>query len=276
MQKQVALTVDVEDWYQGIFEIPHERWHEFEPRIETTVKNTLRLFKQHKCKGTFFILGAVAKEYPNLMLKIRDAGHEIASHGHAHRKVTEQTKEEFQKDIKQSIKYIKKATGIAPKAYRAPGFSITKDTLWALNSLKKAGFTTDASIFPTVTPWYGIKGTPLKPHKKRGLMEFPMTAGSFFGKRIPFSGGFYLRHLPQGIIHNLMRQTLKTKQLPVMYLHPWELDKKPPKLPSLSLGGRIVWGTRRTALGKKLKRVLNSFPCTSLKEAYATYKKVHA
>ena len=231
------FTIDLEDWYHANYE---ENLFENEGSKKSTVcDNTqvlLDLFKVNGVKATFFVLGFVAEQHPLLVRKIAEYGHEIASHGYGHRLVYSQTPVEFREDIRKAKWLIEDTIGEPVLGYRAPSWSITKKSLWALDILIEEGFLYDSSIFPTENFLYGIGDAPRFINKpvvdgeEKNIWELPPSTAKVYGKNIPFSGGFYFRTCPLLGIKILANKLKKEGQSVVYYLHPREIDPKQPRL----------------------------------------------
>jgi len=241
------LTVDLEDWFQ-VYNfhkvIKYEDWDKQEFRLERNTKKLLNIFEKHNKKATFFVLGWNADKIPHLIGEIKDKGHEIASHGYNHKPIFLMSQEKFEKDIILSQKAIKKACNVKVKGYRAPSFSIRKDTLWALDILKKNGFEYDSSMVPVKHPDYGIK-CPNRPFTIKGMQERPIT--TTFG--LPTGGG-YFRIYPLFLTKFL----LKHNRYPTFYIHPWEIDPNIPKY-NLPLLKRFRHYHNLKKTEKRLKKV---------------------
>ncbi|MGV3464185.1 MAG: polysaccharide deacetylase family protein, partial [Heyndrickxia sp.] len=224
-----ALTVDVEDWYHtNGLNIPKEEWNHLPSKILPNTMKLLDLFDEFEVKATFFVLGDVAKKFPQLIQEIQKRGHEIGSHGMNHQLVYKQTIEEFKSDFKQSIAILESLTGEKIKYYRAPSWSITEDRLEVLAFLEQSGVECDSSLQPFKTPLSGIKGIPVHPfhpiicEKEHHLIEFPPTVMQIGNNlTFPFAGGFYLRFFPFQMVRRLLK--LVNKDRPgLIYVHPWE------------------------------------------------------
>jgi len=233
-----AMSVDVEDYFHvSAFEsvISRLAWDELEPRVQTNTRRLSRLFESRKVKATFFVLGWVAKRWPDLIREIRDAGHEVASHGYDHKRATTLTPEEFRQDVRSSKAILEDITGEPVIGYRAPSYSIVRENLWALDVLSEEGFTYDSSIFPIRHDRYGIPDSPRFPWHRRGaaglsLHEFPISTVRILGMNLPFVGGGYLRQLPFPYIRWGMRRVNQMEKSPVVvYIHPWEIDPDQPR-----------------------------------------------
>ena len=265
-----ALTVDVEDWFHGL-ELPESRWAGREPRVVDATVRLLDLLAEHDARATFFVLGRVAEAHPDLVGRILAAGHDVGSHGYAHQFVYRQTPDEFARDLDRSLVALARAGAPAVRAYRAPYFSITRRSLWALDVLAAAGIDLDSSIMPAPNPRYGIPDAPLGPHLIETLgglpiLEAPVSCLALGGARVPFAGGFYLRFFPRAVVQALVRRALAAGRPVVLYLHPWELD---PEQPRVALPRRVS-ATRYHRLGctrDKLAGLLARFRWTTLADA---------
>jgi polysaccharide deacetylase family protein (PEP-CTERM system associated) len=235
-----AFSVDVEDYFQvGLFEdaVPRETWDRMEPRVERNTRRLLDLCDQHQVKGTFFVLGWVAERWPQLVRDIRDAGHELATHGQDHRRVTTLTPREFRADVRRSKQTIEDVSGVEVIGYRAPNYSIVRETLWAVDVLVEEGFRYDSSIFPIRHDRYGIPDFPRFPRPfsgrdGKGLHEVPISTVRLAGMNLPFVGGGYLRHFPFAFTRWGMQRLNGFERRPaILYIHPWEIDPDQPRQP---------------------------------------------
>jgi polysaccharide deacetylase family protein (PEP-CTERM system associated) len=234
------LQIDVEDWY---CDLEVSRWGSYEPRVEASTDKILSILEKTANRATFFILGHVAERFPGMVKRIADQGHEIGSHGYNHRRIPDQTPEEFAEDVARSVDLLEGITGQKVKGYRAPQFTVMKETLWALDILKKQGLEYDSSVFPVATPLYGLADAPLYPYKVdfanggdgKGLMEIPLSIyrTPLVGKKVPVAGGFYFRFFPYFFVAHALRKLNKEGHVAVCYLHPWELDPGKPRVEGL-------------------------------------------
>ena len=232
------LSVDVEDWFhpeavQHMY--PPSSWSKLQNRVIENVDKLLDLFDEKNVKATFFVLGWIAKTHPELVYKIIDKGHEIASHGLMHKMVTKMTPEEFEDDLRESIKILEDISGQKILGFRAPTFSVIEDTFWSFEIMLKLGLVYDSSIYPIWHDRYGVPDAPRKIHNVlesngKVLTEFPMSTVRIFGKNMPFGGGGYLRILPRWITKKAISTINSNEQPAIMYLHPWEFDPIQPKL----------------------------------------------
>lgn len=235
-----AFSVDVEEHFQvGAFEnaIPRDTWDRLESRVERNTRRLLDLCARHEVKGTYFVLGWVAERWPQLVRDIQDAGHELGTHGQDHRRVTTLSPREFREDIRRSKQTIEDVSGVEVIGYRAPSYSIVRETMWAMDVLAEEGFLYDSSIFPIRHDRYGIPDFPRFPRPVRDLgrdhtavQEFPISTIRLAGMNLPFVGGGYLRHFPFAFIRWGMQRLNAVERRPaIVYIHPWELDPEQPR-----------------------------------------------
>jgi polysaccharide deacetylase family protein (PEP-CTERM system associated) len=229
-----ALTIDFEDWYQGL-EIPHTQWEGMEERIQEAGRRTLAILAEAGARGTFFVLGWVAERHPELVREIARAGHEVATHGWSHAFVYNMTPESFREELSRSITLLAGLSGRPILGHRAPFFSITQKSLWALDIMEELGLRYDSSIFPVANYRYGIEGAPRWPHtldsSRSGFTEFPITTWQVMGKNVPMGGGAYFRIFPYAVTRHALRSINRDGHPVVFYLHPWELDPDHPRIP---------------------------------------------
>jgi polysaccharide deacetylase family protein (PEP-CTERM system associated) len=233
------LSVDVEDYFhvEAFADcISRDAWGTFSSRVRPNTERILRIFAEHGCRGTFFVLGWVAERDPKLIREIADAGHEIACHSYSHRRVSTLAPEEFRQDLQRARAAIEDAAGVRIRGYRAPTFSIGRQNLWALDILSEEGFLYDSSIFPIRHDLYGFPGSPRFPYSVQSrtgnaLFEIPMTTVKMWGTTWPVGGGGYLRLLPMRYTRWAIERVHAVDRQPfVLYLHPWELDPDQPRI----------------------------------------------
>jgi len=283
-----VLSFDLEHWHSATLISEHVTTPE--DRIEESVERVLDILDASGVTATFFTVGTVAREYPGLIGRIANDGHEVASHGDTHTPLSDLDREAFEADLERSSDAIERATGVRPKGFRAPNFSLEPATAWAAEILKNAGFAYDASIFPVRTPMYGVGGAPVRPYRFRPehpftshdgelstdacLVEFPAAVfHPWF--RLPVAGGFYGRVLPRQLLEAGVR-TLNRQGIPAtLYFHPWEFnpDIAPTGLPWHK---RVVSFYGTESLGKKLRALLASFAFDTAERATATVVGQHA
>jgi polysaccharide deacetylase family protein (PEP-CTERM system associated) len=261
------LTVDVEDYFHPTEvqrSVDPSVWDSLPSRVEHATSIVLDLFDAAGVNATFFILGWVARRHPSLVRRIAAAGHEVACHSFAHSLVSSLTPHQFRQDTRDAADAIAQACGARPRAYRAPSFSVTARSLWALEILLECGFTTDSSIYPVRHDRYGIPGHPCFPHRIQTpsghILEVPPAAVPLGAARnAPAGGGAYLRLLPYAYTAASIRILNRAHRAPAcLYVHPWEFD---PHQPRLAAGPVARW---RTYLGlrsmaRKLSRLIAEF-----------------
>jgi polysaccharide deacetylase family protein (PEP-CTERM system associated) len=272
-----ALTIDVEDYYHvSGFEgcVSRSQWDDFEPRVGGNTERLLDLLDAAGVRATFFVLGWVAERQPRLVRAIRDGGHEVASHGYEHRLVYQQTPFEFRADVRRARTILEDILGEPVTAYRAPSFSITRRSLWALDVLVDEGFVFDSSIYPTRHDRYGIPGAPREPYRidrtDGGLWEFPPPMWRCLGYPLPAGGGGYFRLYPYALTRYALRAINASGRPFAAYLHPWEIDPGQPRLRP----GRLRAFRHYVNLGRteqRLVRLLRDFAFAPLSEALARW-----
>jgi len=231
-----AFTVDVEEYFQvEAFSdlIPKRDWHKFPSRVEETTTTVLELLDTHRVRGTFFVLGWIARIHPGLVDTIRKAGHEIASHGFDHTMITEMSPESFRNDVRTSKAILEGITGASVTGYRAPTFSILEKTSWAYEILLQEGYSYSSSVYPIWHDRYGWPKFGNQPRRMASgedvdIWEVPLTVGSIGPFRIPFGGGGYLRAYPFPLTKALFRKLERNGGHGIVYIHPWELDTRHP------------------------------------------------
>jgi len=267
-----GLTVDVEDYFQVeafASRISRDDWDKFPSRVVENTHRVLELFSRNSSQGTFFVLGWVAERFPKLVRAIADAGHEVGCHSYWHRRVSTLTAEEFREDTRRAKAVIEDAGGTACIGYRAPTFSIVKSSLWALDILAEEGFVYDSSIFPVRHDTYGFPDAPRQPYvqglgEDHSIVEVPISTVRVGSLNLPFSGGGYLRILPELYTRWALRRVHSVEQQPaILYFHPWEIDQGQPRLDG-------PWKSRfrhYTGLGtmeSRLDSILKKFQFTSI------------
>jgi polysaccharide deacetylase family protein (PEP-CTERM system associated) len=261
-----AMTIDVEDYFQvSAFEgvAPRHRWDEFESRVCAHTDRLLEIFEEAGVTATFFVLGWVAERNPELVARIADAGHEIASHGYAHRLVYDLTRTAFRDDVRRSKDLLESASGKHVVGYRAPSYSVTPRSLWALDVLIEEGFGYDSSIYPIHHDRYGIPMSPRAPYvleREAGvLIEAPGSAVRVGPLNLPIGGGGYFRLLPYGWTRWGIDRVNRSENRPaIFYLHPWEIDPDQPRLPAGRLS-RLRHYRNLDQTENRLKRLLADF-----------------
>lgn len=264
-----VLTVDLEDWYQGL-EIEREHWSRFEARIWTGCERLLALLGEAGVPATFYVLAEIAERHPDLIHAIMRRGHEIGTHGESHMFVYRQTPDVLRAELRRSIEILEKLTGEPVVSHRAPFFSITRESLWALEVLTDLGIRCDSSIIPVRNYRYGIPDAPRTPWRYRSvgggeLVEFPVSTVKLLGQNVPASGGAYFRLYPYALTRALMRSVNRAGWPVMFYIHPWELDPEQPRT-------ELPWRIRTTHyhnLGRtapRIRRLFRDFQFRPLRE----------
>jgi polysaccharide deacetylase family protein (PEP-CTERM system associated) len=238
-----AMTVDVEDYFHvSAFEasVLRERWDSFESRVVRNTDRLLDLFHRAGIRATFFVLGWVAERHPALVGRIAAAGHELGSHGYGHRLVYDQSPGEFREDLRKSRDIIGSAASTPIDGYRAPSFSITSRSLWALDIIREEGFVYDASVFPILHDRYGMPSASRHFYNLTDstgtLWECPGSTVRVAGTNFPVAGGGYFRLLPYGWTRWGIARLNRVERRPaIFYVHPWEIDPQQPQLPGSPL-----------------------------------------
>jgi len=269
-----AFSVDVEDWYQvADFDavVGFADWDRYESRVARNTDRILALCDEAGVRGTFFVLTWNAERHPEIVRRIAAAGHEIASHGYAHRLIYEQTPETFRDDITRAKATLEDITGTAVLGYRAPSASVTPRSLWALDVLLDVGLRYDSSIFPIRDTLYGLPDADRFPHvirrrDGRELLEFPLATTRLFGRNVPLAGGGWLRVFPYRYTRWAMRRVNREGHPAVAFVHPWELD---PEQPRMRTAGRRGFSTHYVGLRGtygKLRRLFRDFRFAPLRD----------
>jgi polysaccharide deacetylase family protein (PEP-CTERM system associated) len=271
------FTVDVEEYFQvAALEsvVARDEWGHRESRLEGSLRRVLDLLAEAGARGTFFVLGWVAERHPALVRAIAEAGHEIASHGWDHRRVTDQTPPQFRRSVRGSRDLLEQLVGRAVTGFRAPSFSIVPGHEWALEVLVEEGYRFDSSLFPIRRPGgrYGYPDSPVDPYwlslPPGRLAELPPATLSFGGWRLPAGGGGYFRLLPYALTRAALRACERRGVPGTFYIHPWELDPGQPRLPvSCVTRIRHYGGLARTE--GRLRRLLREFRFTTMGETVA-------
>ena len=259
-----ALTVDVEDYFQVSALAPHiarSDWDRLPCRVERNVERILDLLADAGAEATFFTLGWIAERYPNVVRRIAAMGHEVASHGHAHRRATEQSREDFCQDIRRAKATLEDLAGAEVKGYRAPSFSIGKDNHWAFDCIAEAGYRYSSSVYPVRHDHYGMPDAPrfaYRPHE--ALLEIPVSTARLVSINVPAGGGGYFRLLPYAVSRSLIRRVNEADgQAAVFYFHPWELDPAQPRVNGTSLKTRFRHYINLHRTEGRLRRLLSDF-----------------
>lgn len=263
------LTFDIEDWFHIL---DHgttksvDQWNGFTSRVEAGTDRILDLLETKKTKATFFILGWIAEKCPAVVEKISNAGYEIGTHSYAHQLAYEQTRGEFREDLRKSISIIGDITGNAPTLYRAPGFSLCKESLWVFEELVEAGIEIDCSVFPAQRAHGGLseykEGKPGRVETEKGVVNcFPMSVDTFMGKEMVLTGGGYFRLFPYIFIKNALRKS----NYNMTYFHPRDFDADQPLIPGLSLPRRFKSYVGLKTAFSKLEKMIGEFSFSDIR-----------
>jgi polysaccharide deacetylase family protein (PEP-CTERM system associated) len=259
-----ALTCDVEDYFQvSAFEdlVPKSRWNEYACRIPRNVDRALELFSAAGVKATFFTLGWVAQNHPEVVRRIVAQGHEIASHGMAHVRVWSQRPEEFRADAAKAKRLLEDVSGSAVRGYRAASWSIDERAPWAHRILREVGYEYSSSLFPISHDHYGVPVAPRAPFwiQPADILEIPATTARVAGRNWPAAGGGYFRLLPLALSLWLMRRASASGMPVVFYFHPWELDPDQPRLPGATRRARFRHYLNLAKFEPRLEVLLRKF-----------------
>lgn len=272
-----VISIDVEDWYQGI-EKPTETWGSFEHRAHIGISRILELLHKHECRTTFFILGKVAEEWPDIVRLIHREGHELGTHGYSHEKVYNLSPDRFRRELRYSMSLVQDITGEPVIGHRAPYFSITNSSLWALDILTEQGIKYDSSIHPVLNWRYGIPNadrtaTIIETGNGYRLLEIPVSTYPLPKINLPVGGGAYLRIYPYWFQRLLLRRLERRGEHIGLYLHPWELDPEHPriKLP-LKVSATHYFNLKSTY--SKLDALLTDFEFAAYRDVFSADLKM--
>jgi polysaccharide deacetylase family protein (PEP-CTERM system associated) len=266
-----VFSVDVEDWFH-ILDIPGgppiSEWQDLPSRVEANFLRLLDTFSRHNATVTCFFLGWVGERFPGLVREAAARGHEIASHGYAHRLVYQMSRQEFQEDALRSRQLLEDVAGCPVLGYRSAGFSVTADVPWFFDALAEAGYSYDSSVFPAARGHGGMESSPRAPHQisqnGSGIFEFPITVADVFGRPVCFFGGGYLRIFPYALIRHMSKRVLDEGRPVIFYIHPREIDPAHPRLP-MSAIRRFKSYVNLGTTQRKLDRILSEFPVTTFR-----------
>lgn len=260
-----AMTCDVEDYFQVSAFAPYiarDSWDTRECRVEANVERILALYERHGVRATFFTLGWIAERYPNVVRRIVASGHELASHGYGHLRASDQSRAEFDNDIRSSKALLEDLGGQEVLGYRAPSFSIGAQNLWALDALREAGYRYSSSIYPIAHDHYGMPDAPrfaFYPNGPDGLLEVPVTTVRMGGRNLPAGGG-YFRLLPYALSRWMMEKVNREDGEPALfYFHPWELDPGQPRPAGLDAKSRFRHYVNIGRMEKRLEQLARDF-----------------
>ncbi len=259
-----ALTIDVEDYFQVSAFAPYiarDRWDACECRVERNVERILLMLEEMHTRATFFTLGWIAERYPQLVRRIVDGGHELASHGYGHQRASDLNATQFSADVDMAKKLLEDISGYQVIGYRAPSFSIGEGNLWAFDCLERAGYRYSSSIYPIRHDHYGMPDAPRFAHQVRsGLLELPVTTARFFNRNWPASGGGYFRLLPYALSRWLLQKVnTRDQQAAIFYFHPWEIDAGQPRVAGINARTRFRHYVNLQHTEGRIRRLLADF-----------------
>lgn len=264
------FTVDVEEFFQvSAFDriVSRNRWSAYPSRVEQSVDRLLQLLDEHDAVATFFTLGWIAERHGPMVRRIAGLGHEVASHGWGHRRVTDLTPDDFRTSVRRTRRVLEDTTGQPVRGYRAPSFSIVPGREWALEILVEEGYQYDSSLFPIHRPGYGYPAGGRYPYRLSTpagpLTEIPPSTVRVAGVNLPASGGAYLRLLPVSLIMGALAQAERHGSPGTCYIHPWEVDPGQPRLAVPWLTRIRHYGGLRRTMGR-LRRLLGRFSFQSI------------
>lgn len=263
-ERRFAMSVDVEDYFQvwafsGV--IKRASWDGFAFRAGDSTRRCLDLFDRHNTKATFFTLGWIAERDPSLVREIVARGHELASHGYDHTKVSAQTRAEFLADVKKTKALLEDISGADVKGYRAAGFSISRDTPWAHEVLAEAGHAYSSSTHPIKHDHYGDAHAPQSPYNCAGVIEAPVATVDLMGRRVSAAGGGWFRAAPLAASRLLLNRAAARLNGPaIFYFHPWEIDPAQPRISGAPLKSRMRHYLNLGRMEDKLSQILAAFP----------------
>ncbi len=258
-----AMSVDVEDYFQvwafsGV--ISRDDWDGFALRAEDNTRRLLDLFDERGAKATFFTLGWIAERAPALMRDIAARGHEVASHGYDHKKVFDQTPDEFRADLLLTKRILEETSGARVRGFRAAGFSIDARTPWAYEILGETGHDYSSSSHPIAHDHYGDPNAPRGPHRVGDVIEAPVATAEILGRRVSCAGGGWFRAAPYVLSKNLLdRASASLKGPAIFYLHPWEIDPRQPRIDAAPWKSKLRHYVNLGAMEKKLARLLGAY-----------------
>lgn len=268
-----AMTVDVEDYFQvSAFEgvIDKKDWDSVSLRVGDNTHRLLDLFAEHDVKSTFFTLGWVAKRCPDVIKRIVDEGHELASHGLAHQRATTMSRDEFRADVSQSKAILEDIGGVAIKGYRAPSFSVNDDNTWVYDVIKELGFVYSSSTYPIEHDLYGVPHWPrFKYERKEGIIEIPIPTVRKNNVNTGIGGGGYFRLYPYWLSRKRITRFMDEESAPYsFYFHPWEIDADQPRFENAPWKSKFRHYVNLSRMEGKLVQLLKDFRWGTMLQAY--------
>jgi polysaccharide deacetylase family protein (PEP-CTERM system associated) len=270
-----AMSVDVEDYFQvSAFEghISRDDWDRLPCRVEANVDRILALFAEFDIQATFFTLGWIAERYPQMVRRVVDGGHELASHGYSHVRVTEMDEARFRADVSRTKALLEDIGGVPVRGYRAPSYSIGAGNLWALRVLEETGHRYSSSIYPIRHDLYGMPEAPrfaFRPEVCQRLLEVPVTTVALGRRKYPCGGGGYFRLFPYAYSRWALRQVNRRDgQSAVFYFHPWEIDPDQPRQQGLGLKTRVRHYLNLGRMERRLRCLARDFRWSRLDQVF--------
>ena len=281
---KLLLSFDFEDWHQLVHRgLGRSDWDRRGPALERQTAATLDLLDELGARATFFVLGMTAERYPDLVQGIAAKGHEVACHGYAHRRVPTQSRDEFRADVERCARLLEELAGKRPLGYRAPAFSITRDTPWAYDVLAELGFRYDSSQYDSPRVSRRISPVPPAPYRLQldsgaEIWEFPITVWRVRGRAIPVGGGAYWRVAPTALLRRALREVADENAYPVLYFHPYELDPQPlraalPESPTPRQRLAAAWKSVQRNPGRRL--VADRIRAVTREHELSSYEEAH-
>ena len=281
---KLLLSFDFEDWHQLVHRgLGRADWDSRGPALERQAAAIFELLDELGAKATFFVLGMTAQRYPDLVREIAAKGHELACHGFAHQRVPTQTRDELRRDVESCAELLEELGGRRPLGYRAPAFSITRETPWAYDVLAELGFRYDSSQYDSARIRRRIRPVPATPYRLelpsgREIWEYPITVWRVRGRSVPIGGGAYWRVLPAALLRRALREVADENSYPVLYFHPYELDPQPlraalpedptPRQRLLAAWKSVQRNPGRRRVVDRIRAIAREFPLASYEEAH--------
>lgn len=271
-----AFSVDVEEHFQVAAlacRVAKVKWGDYPSRVERNTERCLEMLAAASARGTFFVLGWVAKRCPNLVRRIAQAGHEIASHGMEHDRVSALGPQRFAADVAEARKLLQDLSGHSVAGYRAPSFSLNPEMGWAYGALIEAGYRYSSSVYPVSHDHYGCPSAPrraYRPVADSDFVEFPLSTARLVGRTVPASGGGYFRFLPYSVSRALLRRaSAERRQAGIFYMHPWEIDPEQPKVADLPLRSRFRHYVNLHRTETRLRALFSDFSWDRMDRVFA-------
>ncbi len=271
-----AMSIDVEDYFQVAAFAPYidrSRWETLPCRVERNIELILELLDRHETRATFFTLGWIAERYPEMIREIVSCGHELASHGYAHARASELSREAFHDDLSRSKALLEEIAGVAVRGYRAPSFSIGAANLWAHDVIAETGHAYSSSVYPIAHDHYGMPEAPRFAWRTpSGVVEIPPSSLRMLGRNLPASGGGYFRLLPYPVSRWSIRHINEREREPcIFYFHPWEVDPEQPRVRQANAKSRFRHYVNLERTAGRLDRLLRDFCWGRVDEVFASH-----